>query len=125
MLQNAALRFDIPVSDLARARKFYAEKLGLSCNYENDFCAQYRYADSYFVFTPSEDAGQAQYSLLTWLVEDIETVKTWLDERGVTFEEYNFPGMKTTNGIATLGGDRMAWFKDSEGNLLAIAQVSS
>lgn len=123
MLQNAHLRFDIPVSDLARAKRFYAERLGLTCNYENKFCAQYRFAESYFVLTPADSAGRAQHSLLTWLVDDIEAVKLWLEERGVSFEEYDFGETKTVNGIADLDGDRIAWFKDSEGNLLAIAEV--
>jgi predicted enzyme related to lactoylglutathione lyase len=123
MLKDFPLRFDIPVSDLRRAKNFYAEKLGLKPNFENDYTAQYRYSESYFVLTSSDSAGKAKYSLLTWLVEDVDAVKSWLEEKGVVFEEYDFPGMKTVNGIATLGTDRMAWFKDSEGNLLAIAEV--
>lgn len=124
MLTNAHLRFDIPVRDLSRAKSFYAERLGLTCNYENEFCAQYRYAESYFVLTSSKSAGNAEYSLLTWLVDDIDQVKSWLEERGVTFEEYDFGDTQTVDGIADLGGDRIAWFKDSEGNLLAIAEVN-
>jgi predicted enzyme related to lactoylglutathione lyase len=81
MLTNANLRFDIPVSDLSRAKKFYAEKLGLTCNFENEYSAQYRYSDSYFVLTPSDSAGNANYSLLTWIVDDIHKVKRWLEER--------------------------------------------
>lgn len=123
MLANVNMRFDIPVSDLSRAKKFYAERLGLTCNYENDFCAQYRYSESYFVLTPSESAGKASYSLLTWLVDDIAKVKRWLEERGISFEKYDFGETKTVDGIANLGEDRVAWFKDSEGNLLAIAEL--
>ena len=123
MLAQSNLRFDIPVSDLARAKKFYAERLGLICNYENEFCAQYRYSESYFVLTPSDSAGKASYSLLTWLIEDIGEVKRWLENRGVSFEEYDLGDAMTTDGIADLGGDRIAWFKDSEGNLLAIAEL--
>jgi hypothetical protein len=93
------------------------------CNYENEFCAQYRYGESYFVLTPSESAGKAQHSLLTWLVDDIETVKTWLEVRGVVFENYELDNIKTVDGIADFGKDRVAWFKDSEDNLLAIAEV--
>jgi predicted enzyme related to lactoylglutathione lyase len=124
MLNNTPLRFDIPVSDLARAKQFYEERLGLAPNFENDYCAQYRFLQSYFVLTPSDSAGQAQHSLMTWIVEDIEAVRDWLAERGVIFEAYDIPGMKTVNGIATLETDRIAWFKDSEGNLLAIAEVN-
>lgn len=125
MLKDADLRFDVPVSDIARAKKFYAEKLGLTPNYENKYSAQYRYSNSYFVLTPSSSAGQGQHSLLTWLVADIETTKSWLEEQGIIFEEYDLPYMKTVNSIATLGNDRIAFFKDSEGNLLAIAEVNT
>lgn len=124
MLANTPLRFDIPVSDLARAKRFYSEKLGLFCNFENDYCAQYRYLQSYFVLTPSQSAGQNEHSIMTWLVEDISTVKSWLEDRGVIFEDYDLPEMKTKDGIARLGTDLLAWFKDSEGNLLAIAEVN-
>lgn len=123
MLIDASLRFDIPVSDLARAKDFYAERLGLTCNYENEFCAQYRYGESYFALTPSDSAGRAEHSLLTWLVDDIDIVKAWLADQGVVFEDYDLGHAKTIDGIADLGGDRIAWFKDSEGNLLAIAKV--
>lgn len=125
MLTSTPLRFDIPVSDLVRAKKFYSDQLDLTCNYENEYCAQYRYSDSYFVLTPSDSAGKASYSLLTWLVDDIIKVKQWLEERGVTFEECDLGDIRTIDGIAVLGDDRVAWFKDSEGNLLAIAELGS
>jgi predicted enzyme related to lactoylglutathione lyase len=123
VLKQSNLRFDIPVSDLSRAKKFYADQLGLVCNYENDYSAQYRYSSSYFVLTPSESAGRARHSILTWLVEDITSVKRWLEDRGVAFEEYDLGYTKTIEGIAQLGDDRVTWFRDSEGNLLAIAQL--
>jgi len=125
MLSSANIRFDFPVKDLKRAKKFYAQSLGLICNYENDYCAQYRYGKSYFVLTPSESAGKAEHSLLTWLVEDIQSVKAWLEKQGVVFESYDFKAAKTENEIVKLGNDFIAWFKDSEGNLLAIAQIES
>ena len=48
-----------------------------------------------------------------------------LRQRGVVFEEYDFPGLKTENGIAALDGERAAWFVDSEGNILAVSQLTS
>jgi hypothetical protein len=58
-------------------------------------------------------------------VGDIETAATWLRARGVTLEEYDFPGLKTVNGIATRGNEKAAWFKDTEGNILGLNQVVS
>jgi hypothetical protein len=61
---------------------------------------------------------------MTWLTSDIETDVAALKARGVVFEEYDLPGLKTVNGVATIGTSKGAWFKDSEGNLLALGQFS-
>jgi hypothetical protein len=61
---------------------------------------------------------------LGWNVQDIETAVAELRSRGVVFEEYDLPGLKTVDGIAEIAGERGAWFKDSEGNLLAIGQLT-
>ncbi|MCI0709170.1 MAG: VOC family protein [Chloroflexi bacterium] len=123
MLQDLSLRLSIPVRDMTRAKQFYGEKLGLTPSYEHEYAVIYRSGDSAFSLVESESAGQGQYSLMTWLVADIEETKHWLETRGVVFEVYNFPGVEFANGIADFGTDRVAWFKDSEGNLLAIAQL--
>lgn len=123
MLRQAALRFDIPVEDLARAKQFYADKLGLKPTHENGFSAQYRYADSHFVLTPAASAGRSESSLLTWLVPDLKETKSLLETQGVRFEDYDLGFAKTEDGVMSLDGDLIAWFKDSEGNLLAIAQT--
>ena len=71
-------------------------------------------------------AGTAQNTVIGWEVDDIDKVVEDLRGRGVTFEEYDFPGLKTVNGIAELEGiERAAWFKDSEGNILSIGQRTS
>jgi catechol 2,3-dioxygenase-like lactoylglutathione lyase family enzyme len=63
---------------------------------------------------------------LSWHVDDVEATVAELRANGVIFEEYNLPGLKTVNGIAEIAGDKGAWFKDSEGNLLAIGgRISS
>ena len=59
---------------------------------------------------------------MTWLTDDIEADVADLQARGVVFEEYDLPGLKTVNGIATIGESKGAWFKDSEGNLLALGE---
>jgi hypothetical protein len=57
-----------------------------------------------------------------WLMEDVESEVATLKARGVVFEEYDLPSLKTVNSIATIGPGKGAWFKDSEGNLLSLAQ---
>ena len=59
---------------------------------------------------------------MTWLTDDIEADVAALQARGVVFEEYDLPGLKTVNGVATIGESKGAWFKDSEGNLLALGE---
>ncbi len=125
MLANRPLRLSIPASDLARARRFYAEQLELEPLSEGEFGINYRSSGTFFTLVPSESAGKAKYSLMTWVIDDIEAAVLALRERGVAFEDYDLPFLKTINGIAALGLDRVAWFKDSEGNLLAIAQLGA
>lgn len=122
MLADCPVRFSIPASDMARARHFYAEMLGQTPFSESSYGLSYRSSGTLYNIVPSEDAGKATYSLMTWLVEDIEDSVRELRQRGVVFEDYDFGFLKTVDNIADFGTDRVAWFKDSEGNLLAIAQ---
>jgi catechol 2,3-dioxygenase-like lactoylglutathione lyase family enzyme len=83
----------------------------------------YRSGDSYFSLYPTEFAGTAQHTLGAFMVQDVEATVAELRGKGVTFEEYDLPGLKTVNGIAELGGTRGAWFKDPEGNILSVVQL--
>jgi hypothetical protein len=71
---------------------------------------------------PTRNAGTSKASQAFWQVDDIEREVAELKARGVTFEEYDAPGLKTEGGIASAGGAKSAWFKDSEGNIMAIIQ---
>ena len=71
---------------------------------------------------PTPNAGTSRASQAYWQVNDLEAEMAELKRRGVTFEKYDLPGTDA-NGIVTGGGARAAWFKDSEGNILAIIQV--
>lgn len=123
MLKDAPYFPYVPVSDLERARKFYEQTLGLDRGEELEVGVLYRCAqDSNFYMYPSEFAGTSKASTAFWQVADVEAEKAELESRGVKFEEYDMPGVKTENGIATGGGAKAAWFKDSEGNILAIVQ---
>lgn len=73
----------------------------------------------------SIEAGTSKASQAFWQVDDVEREVAELKGRGVTFEEYDAPGMKTRNSIATGGGAKTAWFKDTEGNILAVVQSYS
>lgn len=125
MLGNYDLLTTLPAKDIERAKTFYEGKLGLTPIFEDPGAVHYRSGSSYLEVYPTEAAGHARHTLAAWVVDDIERVVGELRVRGVVFEEYDLPGLRTMNGIADLPTERAAWFKDSEGNILAISQLTS
>jgi len=77
---------------------------------------------SWVFMYPSAGAGTSKASQAFWQVDDVAAVVAELQARGVVFEEYDMPGIKTVNSVATGGGAKTAWFKDTEGNILAVSQ---
>ena len=123
MLQKSPFYAYIPVLDIARARKFYEEKLGLKPKQELGGGVVYEFSEGTLGFMyPTSNAGTSKASQAFWRVADVEREVAELKARGVKFEDYDFPGLKTVNGIATDGGGKAAWFKDSEGNIMAVIQ---
>jgi catechol 2,3-dioxygenase-like lactoylglutathione lyase family enzyme len=123
MLSSSPIIAYVPASDLARARKFYEDKLGFRALEANEVGATYEAGKgSRFFVYKSAGAGTNKASTAFWDVHDLESEMADLRRRGVVFEEYDTPGYKTVNGVATGGGAKAAWFKDTEGNILAIAQ---
>ena len=123
MLTNAPVYPVLPVADLARAKKFYQEKLGLKVLKDT--------IPGLVVFVAGENtqiqlyehgATKADNTACTFYVSDIVTTVRELKERGVVFEEYDFYDFKTVDSIAVLGGNQAAWFKDTEGNIICIHQ---
>jgi catechol 2,3-dioxygenase-like lactoylglutathione lyase family enzyme len=123
MLADRSLYPTLPAADLERAKKFYAEKLGLTPEREDPGGVFYRCgADTRFLLFPTQGVASGQHTQMSWTVDDIEAEVADLKARGVVFEEYDTPNLKTVNGVASLGPVKAAWFKDSEGNFLALAQ---
>jgi catechol 2,3-dioxygenase-like lactoylglutathione lyase family enzyme len=131
MLKESQVAARIPAQDLKRARSFYAEKLGLEPSEERPGGLLYRCADREFMVFESAGVASGGHTQMAWEVEDIEATVAELRARGVVFEEYDVPGLKTVDGIAEVAGnypskggvgERAAWFRDGEGNLLAIGQ---
>ena len=124
MLQNAPMYAYIPVKDVPRARKFYEEKVGLKPKQERAGGLLYEFGKHTVCFMyPTPNAGTSSASQAFWSVEDLEREVAELKKRGVTFEEYDFPGMKTRDGIFEAEDTKAAWFKDSEGNIMALVQA--
>jgi len=123
MLQNAPMYSYIPAKDLARARAFYEEKLGFKAKEITAGGVTYEFANGTACFLyPTPNAGTSQASQGFWQVKDIEKEVAELTARGVKFEKYDMPTMDE-RGISTAGGAKAAWFKDTEGNIMALIQA--
>jgi catechol 2,3-dioxygenase-like lactoylglutathione lyase family enzyme len=131
MLEHSDVAARLPAQDLGRAKAFYAEKLGLRPSEERPGGIRYRCGNGWFSLFESSGLPSGNHTQLGWEVEDIEATVADLRARGVVFEEYDLPGLKTVDGIARVEGnypsrggrgERAAWFRDSEGNLLGIGQ---
>jgi catechol 2,3-dioxygenase-like lactoylglutathione lyase family enzyme len=130
MLKDARVATRIPVQDLQRARRFYADKLGLEPSEERPGGLRYRCASGEFSLFESAGAAAGTHTQMAWEVDDIEATVAELTRRGVVFEHVDLPGLKTVDGIAEVAGnypsqgrgERAAWFRDSEGNLMGIGE---
>jgi catechol 2,3-dioxygenase-like lactoylglutathione lyase family enzyme len=118
----------LAVSDLQRARRFYEHQLGLVPGEEEEQGVRYPCAQGsgIFVYLSAENAGRSPATAAGWFVDDLDATIDELASRGVSFESYDHPGIKTDErGIFDAGHFRAAWIKDPDGNTLAISQVSS
>jgi len=122
MLSVAPIRAYIPASDVSRARKFYEGTLGLRPKEEYAGGVIYECGGADVFMYPTSNAGWSKASQAYWQVADVEAEVAELKARGVKFEEYDIPGGAMKNSIATGGGAKTAWFKDTEGNILAVSQ---
>jgi predicted enzyme related to lactoylglutathione lyase len=122
MLSAAPIRAYIPARDVARARAFYEGVVGLRPKQEYAGGVIYECGGADVFLYPTPNAGTSKASQAFWTVADVEAEVAELKSRGVTFEEYDMPGFPMRNSIVTGGGAKTAWFKDSEGNILAISQ---
>jgi catechol 2,3-dioxygenase-like lactoylglutathione lyase family enzyme len=127
MLESAIFEARIPSTDLARARRWYAEKLGLEPVEEREGGLRYEGSQGVFCLFASAGSSDGTFTQLGFYVDDIEATVAALNARGVVFEDY--PGcinsiMDIEGNYPSKGtGERAAWFRDSEGNMLGVAQV--
>src|SRR5260221_2505916 len=122
MLQRSPMYAYIPATDLARARRFYEEKLGFTAKAEVGGGVVYECGGGTQAFLyPTPNAGTSKASQAFWQVADIEREVGDLKKRGGSLEQYGMPG-QTPDGIMDSGGAKAAWFKDSEGNIMAVIQ---
>jgi catechol 2,3-dioxygenase-like lactoylglutathione lyase family enzyme len=123
MFESVRAMPTIAVSDIERAKKFYGQTLGLKVKDERADGIRYEAGGGTVLLVyPSQFAGTAKSTYMGFDVDDLEEAVAELRERGVVFEEYDMPGLKTVNGIAEIEGVKGAWFKDPDGNILALGQ---
>ncbi len=123
MLANATVRVTMPAVDIKRARKFYEEKLGLKViKTDPSPGVEFQAGGGTSIYIYERGATKADHTVASFLVKDVAAEVKALKAKGIVFEEYDLPamGIKTVNGIAKMGEYTAAWFKDSEGNILAI-----
>jgi catechol 2,3-dioxygenase-like lactoylglutathione lyase family enzyme len=125
MLEQAEITAVVPVSDVEAAIRFYGETLGLELGERREDLPENREAEftakqGTLLAYESVGAGKSRHTVAGFRVDDIESVVAGLRDRGVSFEEYDLPDLKTENGIATVGDVRAAWCKDPDGNIIAI-----
>ena len=124
MLATSDLVGFVPTTDLVRAGAFYGDALGLESVQETPIALLFKANGAMVRVTLVDQASPAPYTILGWSVTAIEDVVGRLSERGVAFER--FPGMEHDDfGVWTSpGGDRVAWFKDPDGNVLSLTEVA-
>jgi catechol 2,3-dioxygenase-like lactoylglutathione lyase family enzyme len=124
MFESASVHPAIAVTDLERAKAFYGGTLGLKTKDERADGVTYESGGTWLLVYPSQFAGTNQATYMTFEVSDVEAAIDELVGKGVTFEQYDFPGLKTdARGIAAIDGTKGAWFKDPDGNILAVGQT--
>jgi len=123
MLRNYPVYATIAVKDLGKARTFYEQTLGFTASMESDEGVMYDSGGTRVFVYPSQFAGTAQQTVASWEVDDLDKVAEDLRGRGIKFEQYDLPGLKTNkDGIAEMGEERGFWFKDPDGNILSVGQ---
>ena len=130
MLADAEVAAIVPVSDIDRAVDFYGNVLGLEmqarrADLPENREAEFRAGNGALLAYESVGAGQSRHTVAGFRVRDLDAVVASLRERGVVFEEYDMPNLKTEDGIAAVGDVRAAWCRDPDGNILAIESVPS
>jgi catechol 2,3-dioxygenase-like lactoylglutathione lyase family enzyme len=129
-LADAGIVAIVPVSDVEAAVRFYGETLGLELQERRDDLpenreAEFKAGQGTLLVYESVGAGKSRHTVAGFRVDDVDDVVSTLRARGVEFEDYDLPDLKTEDGVAAVGDVRAAWCRDPDGNLLAIESVAA
>ena len=122
MLSSGKLIGFVPTKDSKRAREFYEGKLGLQFVSDDQFALVIQAGENMIRIAKAKDFIPAQYTVMGWEVTDVEAIVRWLNGRGVAFEKYPFVEDRELGIWTTPNGDKVAWFKDPDGNVLSLSQ---
>jgi catechol 2,3-dioxygenase-like lactoylglutathione lyase family enzyme len=127
MLTHASMTTILPVKDLARARDFDEQKLGLTpAGLQADGKFLFRASGgALLALFPKPDGTKAEHTAVSFRVDDIVAEVRELERRGVKFHDYDLPGLKTVEHVCVLGAEKAAWFSDPEGNILCVHEELS
>ena len=121
-LTHRTVAMMMPVTDVDRARTFYSESLGLDYTGTNDEGSATYALDggSTLVLLPRPDSRPSESTAMSFEVDDLTAEISDLEQRGVVFEDYDLPDLKTVDHVAVMGAEQAAWFKDPDGNVLCL-----
>lgn len=123
MLSTAKATAMLPVVDIQRARRFYEEALGLGpAEVAGNGNAVYDAGGVHFALYARATPATADHTAISFEVADLDAEMRLLRGRGVRFEDYDLPGLRTEGGVCVLGAERAAWFRDPDGNILCLHQ---
>jgi catechol 2,3-dioxygenase-like lactoylglutathione lyase family enzyme len=126
MLGHSQVTTILPVVDVDRARRFYEEKLGLGPGERSAAGGvRYRTGDGSFELSPRREPARNPYTVMSFEVGDVVREVRDLESRGVAFEDYDLPDLKTVHHVCVLGAEKAAWFKDPDGNILCVHEASA
>jgi catechol 2,3-dioxygenase-like lactoylglutathione lyase family enzyme len=122
MISNAQLTAILPVVDVSRATEFYRDRLGLKDVGDEPGGNHLLQTDTgaTIALMTAEEGAQTEHTVLSFEVQNITDEVKDLERHGVSFLDYDLPDLKTTDHVAVMGGERAAWFSDSEGNILCL-----
>ena len=124
MLSTCRVTTILPVVDAERARQFYGRVLGLNdLGQSGDGKYLFETRSGLIALIPKAEPTKADHTALSFEVPSAATAVEELTAKGVVFEDYDFPGLRTVNKVCILGSEKAAWFRDTEGNILCIHEV--
>ena len=125
MLASSKIIGFVPTKDSKKARDFYEHKLGFQFVSDDQFALVMNAGGTMIRIAKAKDFTPAPYTVMGWEVDDMNAIVTWLTARGVVFEKYPFVQDQKLGIWTTPTGEKVAWFKDPDGNVLSVSQHRS